>query len=97
MAQSAGDGCVVVDFYKTSCGACKYIARGFTKLCKASYAGTGPHIVYLKHNVFDDEDDESTDLSRRLRIQVRAPAVAGANAKAACCRSHASRATLAAA
>lgn len=27
---------VVVDFYRTACGSCKYIEQGFTKLCKGS-------------------------------------------------------------
>lgn len=41
---------VVVDFYRTSCGSCKYIEQGFAKLCK----GAGDEeaaVVFLKHNV----------------------------------------------
>lgn len=37
---------VVVDFYKTSCGACKYIAPGFVKLCKATESDT-PSVIFL--------------------------------------------------
>lgn len=41
---------VVVDFYRTSCGSCKYIEQGFAKLCK----GAGDEeaaVIFLKHNV----------------------------------------------
>lgn len=41
---------VVVDFYRTSCGSCKYIEQGFSKLCK----GAGDEeaaVIFLKHNV----------------------------------------------
>lgn len=41
---------VVVDFYRTSCGSCKYIAQGFAKLCRG--AGDGENaVIFLKHNV----------------------------------------------
>lgn len=41
---------VVVDFYRTSCGSCKYIEQGFSKLCKG--AGNGEAgVIFLKHNV----------------------------------------------
>ena len=63
---------MVVDFYKTSCGACKYLLPGFTKICKTAYdKDVHPDIVFLKHNVFDDEEEEKTDLARRLKIEVR--------------------------
>jgi thiol-disulfide isomerase/thioredoxin len=50
---------VVVDFYKTSCGACRYIAPGFVKLCKAagSTTSTAPDVAFMKHNVDDDDGD----------------------------------------
>jgi len=41
---------VVVDFYRTSCGSCKYIEQGFSKLCR----GAGDRedaVIFLKHNV----------------------------------------------
>lgn len=41
---------VVVDFYRTSCGSCKYIEKGFSKLCKASGSDDVP-VIFLKHNV----------------------------------------------
>jgi thiol-disulfide isomerase/thioredoxin len=44
------DSLVVVDFYRTACGSCKYIEQGFVKLCK----GAGDHadaVIFLKHNV----------------------------------------------
>ncbi|KAF6139041.1 hypothetical protein GIB67_010767 [Kingdonia uniflora] len=41
---------VVVDFYRTSCGSCKYIEQGFSKLCKGSGSREAP-IIFLKHNV----------------------------------------------
>jgi threonine dehydrogenase-like Zn-dependent dehydrogenase len=37
-SKSAGD-LVVVDFFRTSCGSCRYIEKGFQKLCKG--AGNG--------------------------------------------------------
>ena len=44
---------VVVDFYKTACGSCRYIQPGFVKLCRASEAGRAA-VVFLKHNIFDE-------------------------------------------
>lgn len=41
---------VVVDFYKTACGSCKYIEQGFSKLCKGSGSNDAP-VIFLKHNV----------------------------------------------
>lgn len=41
---------VVVDFYRTSCGSCKYIEQGFAKLCKGSGDQEAP-VIFLKHNV----------------------------------------------
>ncbi|XP_027092112.1 thioredoxin-like 4, chloroplastic isoform X2 [Coffea arabica] len=40
---------VVVDFYRTSCGSCKYIEQGFAKLCKGSGDQEAP-VIFLKHN-----------------------------------------------
>ena len=43
---------VVVDYYRTSCGSCRYIEKGFVKLCKG--AGNGEaSVIFLKHNVCD--------------------------------------------
>lgn len=58
---------VVVDFYRTSCGSCKYIAQGFSKLCKASGDDDVP-VIFLKHNVMD-EYDERSEVADRLRIR----------------------------
>lgn len=50
-AKAAGS-LVVVDFYRTSCGSCKYIEQGFAKLCKgAGDRHAEPEVVFLKHNV----------------------------------------------
>lgn len=58
---------VVVDFYRTSCGSCKYIEQGFSKLCKASGDEDVP-VIFLKHNVID-EYDEFSEVADRLRIK----------------------------
>lgn len=58
---------VVVDFYRTSCGSCKYIERGFSKLCKASGDDQIP-VIFLKHNVLDEYDEQS-EVAERLRIR----------------------------
>jgi thiol-disulfide isomerase/thioredoxin len=48
-SKSAG-ALVVVDFFRTSCGSCRYIEKGFQKLCKG--AGNGEaSVIFLKHNV----------------------------------------------
>lgn len=52
---------VVVDYYRTACGACKYILPGFVKLCKRSGSHESP-VIFLKHNVID-EYDQRTDLA----------------------------------
>lgn len=44
---------VVVDFYKTACGSCRYIQPGFVKLCHNSEEEHAP-VVFLKHNVIDE-------------------------------------------
>ena len=44
---------VVLDYYRTACGACKYILPGFVKLCKRSGAHDAP-VIFLKHNVIDE-------------------------------------------
>ena len=44
---------VVVDYYRTACGACKYILPGFVKLCKRSGSHDAP-VIFLKHNVIDE-------------------------------------------
>ncbi|XP_072984487.1 thioredoxin-like 4, chloroplastic isoform X1 [Typha latifolia] len=59
---------VVVDFYRTSCGSCKYIEQGFTKLCKGS-GDQEAGVVFLKHNVIDEYDEQS-EVAERLRIKV---------------------------
>ncbi|XP_073021921.1 thioredoxin-like 4, chloroplastic isoform X1 [Primulina eburnea] len=58
---------VVVDFYRTSCGSCRYIEQGFAKLCKGS-GDQGAPVVFLKHNVIDEYDEES-EVADRLRIR----------------------------
>ncbi|KAI4311131.1 hypothetical protein MLD38_036051 [Melastoma candidum] len=40
---------VVVDFYRTSCGSCKYIEQGFSKLCKVA-GDEQAGVIFLKHN-----------------------------------------------
>nr|AIN39829.1 hypothetical protein [Zoysia matrella] len=59
---------VVVDFYRPSCGSCKYIERGFMRLCKGS-GDDGAPVVFLKHNVIDEYDEQS-EVADRLRIKV---------------------------
>ncbi|KAK6939598.1 Thioredoxin domain [Dillenia turbinata] len=49
---------VVVDFYRTSCGSCKYIEQGFAKLCRGS-GDQEAAVIFLKHNVIDEYDDQS--------------------------------------
>ncbi|KAL3845170.1 hypothetical protein ACJIZ3_002573 [Penstemon smallii] len=58
---------VVVDFYRTSCGSCKYIEQGFIKLCKGSGNKDAP-VIFLKHNVIDEYDEQS-EVAERLRIK----------------------------
>lgn len=51
LEKSKGTGSlVVVDFFRTSCGSCKYIEQGFAKLCKKSGSHDVP-VIFLKHNV----------------------------------------------
>lgn len=61
------DSLVVVDFYRTSCGSCKYIEQGFAKLCKGSGDKDAP-VIFLKHNVLDEYDEQS-ETADRLRIR----------------------------
>lgn len=58
---------VVVDFFRTSCGSCKYIEQGFAKLCKKSGDHDAP-VIFLKHNVIDEYDEQS-EVAERLRIR----------------------------
>ncbi|OMO78942.1 Thioredoxin [Corchorus capsularis] len=58
---------VVVDFYRTSCGSCKYIEQGFSKLCKGA-GDEDAAVIFLKHNVLDEYDEES-EVAERLRIR----------------------------
>ncbi|KAM5565699.1 thioredoxin-like 4, chloroplastic [Rosa sericea] len=58
---------VVVDFYRTSCGSCKYIEQGFSKLCKRAGEGEA-EVIFLKHNVIDEYDEQS-EVADRLRIK----------------------------
>lgn len=44
------DSLVVVDFYRTSCGSCKYVEQGFAKLCRGS-GDQEAAVIFLKHNV----------------------------------------------
>ncbi|OEL22220.1 Thioredoxin-like 4, chloroplastic [Dichanthelium oligosanthes] len=59
---------VVVDFYRPSCGSCKYIEKGFMRLCKGS-GDDGAPVVFLKHNVIDEYDEQS-EVADRLRIKI---------------------------
>ena len=66
LAAAGPTALVVCDYYKTACGACRYIAPGFVKLCKKAGGGGGgdgddekPDIVFLKHNVEDAEGGRS--------------------------------------
>lgn len=59
---------VVVDFYRPSCGSCKYIEKGFVRLCKGS-GDDGAPVVFLKHNVIDEYDEQS-EVADRLRIKI---------------------------
>uniref|UniRef100_A0A453DJJ3 Thioredoxin-like 4, chloroplastic n=5 Tax=Triticinae TaxID=1648030 RepID=A0A453DJJ3_AEGTS len=59
---------VVVDFFRPSCGSCKYIEQGFMKLCKGS-GDHGSPVIFLKHNVIDEYDEQS-EVADRLRIKV---------------------------
>ncbi|PON94190.1 Thioredoxin [Trema orientale] len=61
------DSLVVVDFYRTSCGSCKYIEQGFAKLCRGS-GDEEASVVFLKHNVIDEYDEQS-EVAERLRIK----------------------------
>lgn len=61
------DSLVVVDFYRTSCGSCKYIEQGFSKLCKGTGNEEAP-VIFLKHNVIDEYDEQS-EVAERLRIK----------------------------
>lgn len=51
---------VVLDLYKPSCGACKYILRGYAKLCKREGSAEkntdwfDRNVVFYKHNVMDE-------------------------------------------
>lgn len=66
-SKSAGD-LVVVDFFRTSCGSCRYIEKGFQKLCKG--AGNGEaSVIFVKHNVVNEYDEQS-DIAERLRIKI---------------------------
>ncbi|XP_047320019.1 thioredoxin-like 4, chloroplastic [Impatiens glandulifera] len=58
---------VVVDFYRTSCGSCKYIEQIFSKMCKGAGEQQAP-IIFLKHNVIDEYDEQS-EVAERLRIK----------------------------
>jgi hypothetical protein len=47
----------------------------FVKLCKAAAKGRdgvedAPPIVFLKHNVYDDEEEEVTDLAKKYNVRV---------------------------
>ncbi|BAT77846.1 hypothetical protein LR48_Vigan09g016700 [Vigna angularis] len=68
LEKSKGTGSlVVVDFFRTSCGSCKYIEQGFAKLCKKSGDHEAP-VIFLKHNVMDEYDEQS-EVADRLRIR----------------------------
>ncbi|KAI5063819.1 hypothetical protein GOP47_0020489 [Adiantum capillus-veneris] len=65
---------VMIDFYSSSCGACKYLLPQVINLCKKGCEDSCPvddswGIIFLKHNVRDDYD-ELTDLARFYAIRV---------------------------
>eukprot|EP01018_Ginkgo_biloba_P029033 Gb_18396 [translate_table: standard] len=62
------DSLVVVDFYRTACGSCKYIEQGFTKLCKGA-GDKEASVVFLKHNVMDEYEEQS-EVAEHLKIKV---------------------------
>lgn len=62
------DSLVVVDFYRTACGSCKYIEQGFVKLCKGAGDGQAS-VIFLKHNVMD-EYEERSEVAESLKIKV---------------------------
>ncbi|KAJ7515208.1 hypothetical protein O6H91_22G005700 [Diphasiastrum complanatum] len=64
---------VVVDFYNSSCGACKYMLPQFMKLCKRGCSEEciveeENGVIYVKHNVLDEYDD-MTDLATLYSIR----------------------------
>ncbi|WCJ35419.1 Thioredoxin superfamily protein [Euphorbia peplus] len=61
------DALVVVDFYRRSCGSCKYIEQGFAKLCRSA-GDEDASVIFLKHNVLDEYDEQS-EVAERLRIK----------------------------
>ncbi|EPS71637.1 hypothetical protein M569_03123, partial [Genlisea aurea] len=63
----ASNALVVVDFYRTSCGSCKYIEQGFAKICRGAGDPQTP-IIFLKHNVLDEYDEQS-EVAERLKIR----------------------------
>ncbi|KAF8066341.1 ENGASE2 [Scenedesmus sp. PABB004] len=73
LAAAGPSALVVVDFFKTACGACKFIYPGFVKLCRASAGGGGgagaAPVMFLKHNVFDDEEEEVTALCKQYNVR----------------------------
>lgn len=61
------DALVVVDWFKTDCPACKYMAPGFHRMCRSA-SEHAQHVIFVKHNVYND-DDELTPLARRFKIK----------------------------
>ncbi|KAH9316096.1 hypothetical protein KI387_024723, partial [Taxus chinensis] len=61
------DSLVVVDFYRTACGSCKYIEQGFMKLCKGA-GDEEASVIFLKHNVMDEYEEQS-EVAERLKIK----------------------------
>ncbi|KAF6265411.1 hypothetical protein COO60DRAFT_1633537 [Scenedesmus sp. NREL 46B-D3] len=77
--QAAGPSTlVVVDFFKTACGACRFIYPGFVKMCRESNTQqqqqqqqeeSSQPVVFLKHNVYDDDEGEVTQLCRQYNVR----------------------------
>ncbi|KAH9574368.1 hypothetical protein CY35_01G053800 [Sphagnum magellanicum] len=59
---------VVVDFYRTACGSCRYIEKGFIKLCKGAGSGAAS-VIFLKHNVMDEYEEQS-EVAEKYNIRV---------------------------
>ena len=79
LCSDLGDGLVVVYFYLSSCGVCKYVQPAIEEACMrlgACASGgdqvdttLGPRVAIVKHSLRDERDD-ATDLGRLYGIKV---------------------------
>lgn len=58
---------IVVDFFRTACPSCKYVEKGYLKLCRLEGELEEP-VLFFKHNVMDDTE-ELSDIAERYRIK----------------------------